>query len=151
MTAEAPQMTPDQMLRAIDFVDAVWGHDVDNVDRLEQHGPPMRYLLADFLRLLVLSENTLVAAEKDAPEGREVTLADALVRAVREWAETAQPDVPEGDNAAGDSIVIPDYQEASTGIARTIAQYVLDAYPGEPGDLSGRLAAFRATWLAEQH
>ncbi|MFD4764276.1 hypothetical protein ACFWOJ_37310 [Streptomyces sp. NPDC058439] len=147
MTAEAPPMTPDQMLRAIDYVEAVWGFDVDAMDQLEQHGtPPIRHLLADFLHLLVLSANSSVAAEDAPPDDHTVAITNALVRAVRQWAETAQPDTPEGDDDASDGIVIPDYREASTAIARTIAQYVLDAYVGEPGDLSARLAPFRAAW-----
>ncbi|MFF3787992.1 hypothetical protein [Streptomyces sp. NPDC001933] len=32
------------------------------------------------------------------------------------------------------------------GIARTVATYVLEALSGEPGDLGGRLQAFRAAW-----
>ncbi|MFF8919390.1 hypothetical protein ACF08M_40445 [Streptomyces sp. NPDC015032] len=46
-------MTPDQMLCALDYVEATWSLDVDAMDRLDQESrPPIRYLLADVLCLL---------------------------------------------------------------------------------------------------
>ncbi|MFJ3184425.1 hypothetical protein ACIPJN_39350 [Streptomyces sp. NPDC086796] len=145
MTADAPLMTPDQMLRALDYVEAAWSLDVDAMDRLDQESrPPIRYLLADVLHLLVLSAGASTAAD-DGPSGdHAAALGTVLVRAVGEWAETAEPDVP--DDAGDGVVVVPDYRHADMGIARTVATYVLEVVGGEPGDLSGRLAPIRAEW-----
>ncbi|MFE7113122.1 hypothetical protein ACFU98_42470 [Streptomyces sp. NPDC057575] len=137
-------MTPDQMLRALDYVEATWSLDVDAMDRLDQESrPPIRYLLADVLHLLVLSASVSTEADGDGPSrDHAAALGTVLIRAVREWAETAEPDVPDVDG----NIAIPDYRHADMGIARTVATYVLEALSGEPGDLGGRLQAFRAAW-----
>ncbi|MEV6949935.1 hypothetical protein AB0N07_50320 [Streptomyces sp. NPDC051172] len=74
-----------------------------------------------------------------------MALGSVLVRAVREWADTAQPDAPSGDgeDVEVDGIVIPEYRQAGAGIARTVAEFILAATPGAPGDLHGRLEAIR--------
>ncbi|MFE7268543.1 hypothetical protein ACFU9B_42340 [Streptomyces sp. NPDC057592] len=148
MTAEAPQMTADQMLRALDYVEAVADLDVDAMDRLDQSGPPIRYLLADVLEVLALSVD--ISAAGDAGPYRDYAsgLGTVVIRAVQEWAATAQPDTPETDDA--DGIEIPDYRQADMGIARTVAAYVLETFSGEPGDLTGRLDPFRAEWSVKR-
>ena len=141
-------MTPDQMLRALDYVEATWSLDVDAMDRLDQESrPPIRYLLADVLHLLVLSASVSTEADCDGPsQDHTAALGTVLIRAVREWAETAEPDVPDVD----DGVAIPDYRHADMGIARTFATYVLEVFSGEPGDLGGRLAPFRDEWSVER-
>ncbi|MEU4507582.1 hypothetical protein [Streptomyces sp. NPDC024089] len=147
MTADVPLMAPDQMLRALDYVEATWSLDVDAMDRLNQESrPPIRYLLADVLNLMVLSAGVATAADDGPPRNHAAALGTVLVRAVCEWAETAEPDVPDVD----DGIAIPDYRHADMGIARTVATYVLEVFSGEPGDLSSRLAPFRAAWSVER-
>lgn len=137
-------MPPAQMLRAIDYIEAVWNADDDAMERLEQHTYgtlPIRHLLADFLHLMAMSA-TLLGATADAQpqeqQDRAAILAGVLVGSVREWAETARPDVPD----AGDD-EIPDFRHASVGIARTIASYLLATTTGDPGDLTSRLDALR--------
>ncbi|MFE7113200.1 hypothetical protein ACFU98_44365 [Streptomyces sp. NPDC057575] len=145
MTAEA--LTPDQMTRALDYVVAVTNSDIDAMERLEANGrPPMRYLLADVMHLMVRSVAAAEEYEGQVPQDRQdhaAALGGILVRALREWAEKAEPDT--------DSDGLPDYQHASAGIARAIADYVLAVFTGEDDDLIGRLEPFRAAWaVAEQ-
>ncbi|MER5617563.1 hypothetical protein [Streptomyces sp. NPDC002215] len=139
--AEDPVMTSAQMLRALDYIEAVWALDVVAMDRLEQQGEPIRFLLADVLGLLVTSVSVAVsAAEKGLPEGH-TALATALTTGVREWAESAQPDALGRGNSNPAA-----YRTASAGIARTIGRFLLEAVGGEPGDLTGRLQHFRTAW-----
>lgn len=139
--AEDPVMTSAQMLRALDYVEAAWFLDETAMDRLEQQEEPVRFLLADVLGLLVTSVSVAVsAAEAGLPEGH-TALATALTTGVREWAESAQPDVRGRGNSDPAA-----YRTASVGIARTIGRFLLEAVGGEPGDLTGRLQHFRAAW-----
>ncbi|MFH8520266.1 hypothetical protein ACH4CE_35385 [Streptomyces gelaticus] len=139
--AEDPVMTSAQMLRALDYVEAAWFLDETAMDRLEQQEEPVRFLLANVLGLLVTSVSVAVsAAETGLPEGH-TALATALTTGVREWAESAQPDVPGRGNSDPAA-----YRTASVGIARTIGRFLLEAVGGEPGDLTGRLQHFRTAW-----
>lgn len=144
-------MTPDQMRRALDFVEAAMDVDDAAMDRLDRHASgdlPIRYLLADVLHLLVLSANISIAGDTGPSRDHAVGLGTVMIRAVHEWAATAQPDTPENDDA--DGIEIPDYRQADMGIARTVAAYVLEAFSGEAGDLTGRLEPFRAAWSVKR-
>ncbi|MFJ4888246.1 hypothetical protein [Streptomyces sp. NPDC088731] len=149
MTADAPLMAPDQMIRALDYVEAVHDSDCDAMDRLEAAGhPPMRYLLADLLELLVRSVGAAEELGGEVPQARRdhaAALGLALVTGVSEWARSAQPDLPESSSG---EVEIPDYQYASEGIARTVAAYVLSAFDGVGDDLKGRLGPVRAAWSA---
>ncbi|MFJ4745447.1 hypothetical protein [Streptomyces sp. NPDC088775] len=139
--AEDPVMTSAQMLRALDYVEAVWFLDETAMDRLEQRGEPIRFLLANVLDLLVTSVSVAVSeAETGLPEGH-TALATALTTGVREWAQSAQPEAL----GRGDSEPAA-YRAASMGIARTVGRFLLEAVGGEPGDLTGRLQHFRTAW-----
>ncbi|MFF8697341.1 hypothetical protein ACF08W_34595 [Streptomyces sp. NPDC015144] len=140
MTAK-PLMTQAQMTRALEYVVAAHDSDRDAMDRLEAVGhPPMRYLLADLMRLLVRS--VAVAEEQTGEEaGRRdhaAALEDTLIRALEMWAESAQPDVADEP--------VPDYHHASAGLAAVVIDYVMLVLDGDPGDLTGRLQPFRDAW-----
>ncbi|MCX4871110.1 MULTISPECIES: hypothetical protein [unclassified Streptomyces] len=143
MTAEA--LTPDQMTRALDYVVAVADSDVGEMERLESNGrPPMRYLLADVMHLMVRSVAAAEEYEGHVPQDRQdhaAVLGGILLRALSQWAESAEPDT--------DSDGVPDYHHASAGIARAVADYVLATFTGADGDLTGRLEPFRAAWSTD--
>jgi hypothetical protein len=111
--------------------------------RLDDHGvPPTRFLLVDFLDLVVTSAGIVEAAADQSPPAERQDLAAALssvlVRGMREWAQTVRED-PDSPG---------DYTEASEGIARTVADFLLVSLAGPPGDLEPRLEAFRTVAAA---
>ncbi|MEV2236117.1 hypothetical protein AB0H69_47275 [Streptomyces phaeochromogenes] len=78
------------------------------------------------------------AADKGSEQDLAAALSGVLVRGMREWAQTARED-PDSPG---------DYTEASEGIARTIADFLLVSLAGPPGDLEPRLEAFRTVAAA---
>ncbi|MFJ2884286.1 hypothetical protein [Streptomyces sp. NPDC087272] len=143
-------LTPEQMYRALDYVLAVDESDNDAMHRLEDNGrPPMRYLLADVLDLIVRSVSAAEELDAEARQDRQdhaAALGGILTRAVHEWATTAQPDLPEESPG---QVEIPEYRHASEGIARTVGAYVLAVLDGDHGDLRGRLEPIRAAWTPQ--
>ncbi|MFG2351829.1 hypothetical protein [Streptomyces phaeochromogenes] len=144
-------MTPDQVVRAVDYIQAVCDGDSEAMERLDGFGPgelPTRFLLVEFLELVVASAGIVEANSDDAPPPERQDLAAAvsgvLVRAMQEWAQTAEPDLPEN----GSTELPWDYTHASEGIARTIGNYLLTTTSGTPGDLTPRLEAFRTVAAA---
>ena len=132
-------MTPDQVVRAVDYVQAVWDGDSEATERLDGFAPgepPTRFLLVEFLELMVTSAGIVETTSDSAPPQERQDLAAAvsgvLVRAMQKWAQTAEPDLPDDG-----SLELPwDYSHASQGIARTIANYLLATTSGTPGNLT---------------
>ncbi|MDQ0955925.1 hypothetical protein QFZ24_009934 [Streptomyces phaeochromogenes] len=144
-------MTPDQVVRAVDYIEAVWGGDSEAMERLDGFAPgelPTPFLLVEFLKLMVTSAGIVEATSDNAPPQERQDLAAAvsgvLVRAMQEWAQGAEPDLPED----GSPELPRDHSHVSEGIARTIASYLLATTSGTPGDLSPRLDAFRTVVAA---
>lgn len=137
-------MTPEEMLRAIAYIQAVNEGDDDAMTRLDEHAYGQlstRHLLVQFFELMLRAAALLEAAADEAPpqERRDLAaaLSGVLLCGVREWAETAQENV--GEDGTGD------FTHASEGIARTIANFLLVTTDGPPGELTPRLEALRTT------
>ncbi|MCX4910464.1 hypothetical protein [Streptomyces sp. NBC_00878] len=93
------------------------------MERLDGFGPgelPTRFLLVEFLELVVTSAGIVEANSDNAPppERQDLTAAvsGVLVRAMQEWAQTAEPELPKDG-----SLELPwDYSHASEGISRAV-------------------------------
>ncbi|MGW7007554.1 hypothetical protein ACWGCW_33320 [Streptomyces sp. NPDC054933] len=129
-------LPPDQIIRACDYLQAVWEADDNAQAAADDHvygQLPTRHLLVEFLRLVKESLALLTAA--NTAEGTPVlgdersdAVSDVLARALREWAQSG-------------------HEEAAEGIARAVNNYLLVTTDSN-GDLVPILDSCRKTAAA---
>ena len=146
-------MTPDQVVRAVDYLEAVWGGDSEVMEQLDGFAPgelPTRFLLAAFLELVVTSAGIVEATSDSAPSQERQDLAatasGVLVRAMQEWSQTAEPDLPEDGSL---ELELPwDYNPRIRGHRPDQRQLPADRYLRNTRRPDLRLEAFRTVVAA---
>lgn len=130
-------LPPDQIIRACDYLQAVWGADDDAQARAEHYvygELPIGHLLVDFLELVAFSVALLATADttEDIPAAdrkKTEAVTTVLIKALREWARS-------------------DDDEAAEGIARVVVSYLLTAVYDDRRELAQILDTCRATATA---